>query len=78
MCVGGELWKVHLPSARRVGFGRGGRACESYGDLFARRGVTPDGNGLVSLQHHVAANNGRKLDVGANGRAMKADKRDEQ
>ena len=44
-----------------------GRTLKTHGDHFSGRGGTPNRNGLITLQHHVIAKDGRKFESGQCG-----------
>src|SRR5262249_44962557 len=62
--VGLELGQGDLPVALVVGPGGGFLAGEGHGDGLVLVGPTPDDDGLVALDDHVAGEDGRQLDVG--------------
>ena len=46
----------------------GRRTLKPNGDHFSRRGYPPNWNGLITLQHHVIVEDGRKLESGQCGK----------
>ena len=74
---GFERFERHSPIAVFVRLGGVGLSCNRYGYFFTHVRPTPYGIGVISLENHVAAENGRRLDIAhRNGGKSKNDEKD--
>lgn len=59
----GKRFESDFPVAVRVGFGGVRLSCDCDDNLFTGIRPSPNGIGVVALQDHVIAENGRRRDV---------------